>query len=117
MGQDGSVARAIATAAREVLAIKEQVNIDTESKPCNPVNLPNWETEFMSGHHAWLPDLIYVNGRFESDRAIVCDDAGNIVRDNREMSPKRCPLERSRVLPGLVNAHSHAFQRVDSRAH
>ena len=59
---------------------------------------------------AWLPDLIYLNGRFESDRAIVCDDSGNIVQIGNFENANR--LKNRALLPGLVNAHSHAFQRV-----
>ncbi len=29
---------------------------------------------------AWLPDLIYTGGRFESELALVCDEAGRIER-------------------------------------
>src|SRR5256714_1095656 len=64
---------------------------------------------------AWLPDLIYAGGRFETNRALVCDSSGNVVRissveDLRD--EKRIRLARRAMLPGLVNAHSHAFQRV-----
>src|ERR1043165_6608918 len=60
---------------------------------------------------AWLPDLLYTNGRFTSDVAVISDE--KIVR--------LCPAEEATdairltgraLLPGLVNAHSHAFQRV-----
>ena len=64
---------------------------------------------------AWLPDLLYVAGRFESDLALVCDVSGRIVRlvRNDELTDeKRIPLPRRAILPGMVNAHSHAFQRV-----
>jgi formimidoylglutamate deiminase len=62
---------------------------------------------------AWLPDLIYLDGWFESGRAIVCDDAGNIVRiAASEEVPDAIRLSGRALLPGMVNAHSHAFQRV-----
>ena len=64
---------------------------------------------------AWLPDLIYKGGRFESGRALVCDASGAIVR----LAPvaelrdeKRVRLANRAMLPSMVNAHSHAFQRV-----
>ena len=60
---------------------------------------------------AWVPDLIYTEGRFRSGVAIVCDR--NVVRvcDAAEVeNPIR--LKNRALLPGLVNAHSHAFQRV-----
>ncbi len=62
----------------------------------------------MSG--VWLPDLLYVDGRFESDRAIACDDAGIIVENADLRNAVR--LKNRALLPGLINAHSHAFQRV-----
>ncbi len=61
----------------------------------------------------WLPDLIYVDGRFQSDHALVCDDAGKIVeiiKSGEVQNARR--LKNRALLPGLVNAHSHAFQRV-----
>src|SRR5437660_6919105 len=64
---------------------------------------------------AWLPDLLYVAGGFESDLALVCDESGIIARIARadELSDeKRVRLRRRAMLPGMVNAHSHAFQRV-----
>jgi len=63
----------------------------------------------------WVPDLLYVAGRFESDLALVCDVSGRIVRLARHdelTDEKRIPLPRRAILPGMVNAHSHAFQRV-----
>ena len=61
----------------------------------------------------WLPDLIYINGRFESDRAVECDRAGNVTRivDGKD-APNAVRLRNRALLPGMVNAHSHAFQRV-----
>jgi len=62
---------------------------------------------------AWLPDFVYAEGRFLSDRAIVVDSEGRIVKiiaSNEAPDPVR--LSGKALLPGLVNAHSHAFQRV-----
>jgi formimidoylglutamate deiminase len=64
---------------------------------------------------AWLPDLIYTGGRFESGRALVCDASGTIVRLARieELrDEKQIRLANRAMLPSMVNAHSHAFQRV-----
>ena len=62
---------------------------------------------------AWLPDLIYLAGRFESGQAIVCDEAGNIVRvAASDEVPDAVRLRGRALLPGMVNAHSHAFQRI-----
>ena len=62
-------------------------------------------------HHAWLPDLVYVDGRFQSGRAVVCDSSGRIVEltDNPTNATR---LGGRAMLPGMVNAHSHAFQRM-----
>jgi formimidoylglutamate deiminase len=61
----------------------------------------------------WLPDLIYADGRFQHDLALVCDDAGRIVRLAPAVEVKNpTRLANRALLPGLVNAHSHAFQRV-----
>jgi formimidoylglutamate deiminase len=64
---------------------------------------------------AWVPDLLYHNRRFERGLALVCDDAGRIVtiaRAEELRDEKKIALSRRAVLPGMVNAHSHAFQRV-----
>jgi len=64
---------------------------------------------------AWLPDLIFTGRRFENGLALVCTSSGSILR----LSPvdelkdeKRIRLSNRAMLPGMVNAHSHAFQRV-----
>lgn len=66
-----------------------------------------------SAKTAWLPDLIYTGNRFQSDLALVCDADANIEKlaaDNN--LPQPVLLRNRAMLPGLVNAHSHAFQRV-----
>ncbi|MDT5123402.1 MAG: hypothetical protein QOC96_2884 [Acidobacteriota bacterium] len=63
---------------------------------------------------AYLPDLLYTGGRFESGVALVCDGDGritNLMRETEGVS-KVVRLRGRAMLPGLVNAHSHAFQRV-----
>src|SRR5215213_1023817 len=59
----------------------------------------------------WLPDLVYVNGRFESDRSVVCDDKILQIA-SRDEFPSGIRLNNRALLPGLINAHSHAFQRI-----
>jgi formimidoylglutamate deiminase len=60
---------------------------------------------------AWLPDLIYADGRFQSDIALVCDrNVLGLAPADEVLNPIR--LKNHALLPGLVNAHSHAFQRV-----
>jgi formimidoylglutamate deiminase len=64
---------------------------------------------------AWVPDLLYTGARFESGRALVCDTSGRIVKVAAvdELSgEKRIRLANRAMLPGMVNSHSHAFQRV-----
>ena len=62
---------------------------------------------------AWLPDYIYAEGRFQSNLALVCDDAGKVVRLAKGQEIENALRLRNRaLLPGLINAHSHAFQRV-----
>jgi formimidoylglutamate deiminase len=64
---------------------------------------------------AWLPELLFVNRAFASGRALVCDDAGTIIKIvtvDALTDEKKINLPRRALLPGMVNAHSHAFQRV-----
>ena len=59
----------------------------------------------------WLPDYVYVDGRFQAGRAVVCDSEGKIV-ELAENAPDAIRLTGRALLPGMVNAHSRAFQRV-----
>jgi formimidoylglutamate deiminase len=73
------------------------------------------EPKDLSLQIAWLPDLLYTAGKFQSGRALVCDASGNVVNvasvdELRE--EKRVRLSGRAMLPGMINAHSHAFQRV-----
>src|SRR2546423_5774612 len=64
---------------------------------------------------AWIPEILYADGRFRSGMALVCDDAGTIIsiaRVDELKGEKKINLPRRAMLPGMVNAHSHAFQRV-----
>ena len=65
---------------------------------------------------AFVPEMLYVGGRFLRGRALVCDGAGRVVRVARveELSEgaRLVQLRGRALLPGMVNAHSHAFQRV-----
>jgi formimidoylglutamate deiminase len=62
----------------------------------------------------WLPDFLYRSGRFESGTALFADRAGRITRFSQlgEDLQKAQRLPRRAILPGLVNAHSHSFQRA-----
>src|SRR5205085_8366424 len=64
---------------------------------------------------AWLPELLYTRGRFERGLALVCDEMGRITeltRAYQQLAARVVPLPGRALLPGLVNAHSHSFQRV-----
>jgi len=63
---------------------------------------------------AWLPDVIYTGGRFERGLALICDERGRILRLTRGTDGigRVIRLKNRAMLPGMVNAHSHAFQRV-----
>ncbi len=60
----------------------------------------------------WLPDLIYIDGHFQSDRALVCDDGQIVSIIDASQATDAIRLKNRALLPGLINAHSHAFQRV-----
>jgi len=61
----------------------------------------------------WLPDLIYAGGSFRCDYALLCDEAGSIAEPLQEHEVALSfRLDNRALLPGLINAHSHAFQRV-----
>ena len=62
-------------------------------------------------NQAWLPDYIYTDGRFRAGVALVADSGGRIV-ELSENVPHATRLAGRAMLPGLVNAHSHAFQRI-----
>lgn len=62
----------------------------------------------------WLADLIYLNGQFESGTAVVVDKDGRVARFSKasEDVANAHRLTNRAILPGLVNCHSHSFQRV-----
>ncbi|HVF51340.1 MAG TPA: amidohydrolase family protein, partial [Pyrinomonadaceae bacterium] len=91
--------------------------------------------DFEGTNTTWIPDLLYVNGRFERDTALACDALGNIIallrlpashnletddaprsvafpESGLALTTRIVRLRGRALLPGLVNAHSHAFQRV-----
>jgi formimidoylglutamate deiminase len=63
---------------------------------------------------AWLADLIYTGGAFESGLVMQVDDRGVITGFSRAeedlKNARRLPGRA--MLPGLVNVHSHTFQRA-----
>ncbi len=62
----------------------------------------------------WYPDLTYRDGHFEAGVAVFADTSGKITRFSSEASDlvqaKRLPARA--ILPGMINAHSHSFQRT-----
>ena len=60
----------------------------------------------------WLPELVYTNAGFERGLALQCDGPQIKHLGSAEQTPNAIPLKNRALLPGLVNAHSHAFQRV-----
>ena len=67
-----------------------------------------------SAEQGWLPDYLWVNGQIESGTAFFADESGTIVRFStaEEDLAKAKQLKNQAVFPGLVNVHSHTFQRV-----
>lgn len=68
----------------------------------------------LGAERGWLPDLIYTGGVFQSGVAIFSHENGRIRRLSSapEDLRKAQRLVGKALLPGLVNGHSHAFQRV-----
>jgi formimidoylglutamate deiminase len=64
--------------------------------------------------HGWYPDFLYRAGKFESGMAVFANAAGVVTRYSSEPADlsKAHRLANRVLLPGLVNAHSHAFQRA-----
>jgi formimidoylglutamate deiminase len=61
----------------------------------------------------WQPDYLYAGGQLRAGWTLTADADGRIAR----VGPAESEIEAVRLanralLPGLVNAHSHAFQRV-----
>ncbi len=61
-----------------------------------------------------MPDLIYTGGEFQSGVAMFADPSGRITRFSSAPSDlaQSQRLTGRALLPGLVNGHSHAFQRA-----
>jgi formimidoylglutamate deiminase len=62
---------------------------------------------------AWLPDLVYTGGKFEPGLAMMVDRGviAGFSRDEEDLKTAH-RLPGRAMLPGLVNVHSHTFQRV-----
>jgi formimidoylglutamate deiminase len=68
----------------------------------------------MPAEKGWWADYLYLDGEIVSDCAFFCDEKGVVSRFSRDQSDlmKADRLQRRFVIPGLVNAHSHTFQRA-----
>ncbi len=62
----------------------------------------------------YRPDLLFANGRFVSDAGVLAADDGTIsaIAASDTPSDTVIDLRGKALLPGLVNVHSHAFQRL-----
>lgn len=60
----------------------------------------------------WLPDLLYNKGSFIHEQSLISDEAGRVVAISRAEPERAIRLKNRALLPGLINTHSHAFQRV-----
>jgi formimidoylglutamate deiminase len=86
---------------------QQPVSLELLSRYAGLLSTPGTES-------GWLPDLIYTGGEFRSGLAMFADSAGRITRFSsapQDLS-QAARLSGRALLPGLVNGHSHAFQRV-----
>jgi formimidoylglutamate deiminase len=63
----------------------------------------------------YLPNLIYTEGAFRQGAGLLVDDNGTILRVSQDPAPDgtiTVPMPGKAMLPGLVNGHSHSFQRL-----
>lgn len=61
----------------------------------------------------WIPDLLFYENRFQTGLAVVCNSDGTIIDVvDADRASGGARLAGRALLPGLINAHSHAFQRV-----
>src|ERR1044072_1154631 len=86
------------------------------ARPLAPKRKVTTTDNDISINTTFVPDLLYDGGRFLSGRAPVWDAQGGRGGGTRveELSEETnvVRLRGRALLPGMVNAHSHAFQRV-----
>lgn len=58
------------------------------------------------------PGLTWIEGRFESDIRLSIGPDGLIESIDRDEGPVDLDLPDEALLPGMINAHSHSFQRA-----
>jgi formimidoylglutamate deiminase len=61
---------------------------------------------------AYVPDLLLSGGAVAADASLVVEDGVVVSIGPPPPDAERIPLARRVILPGLVSAHSHAFQRA-----
>ncbi|XXF79088.1 formimidoylglutamate deiminase [Myxococcaceae bacterium GXIMD 01537] len=67
----------------------------------------------MSDTTVYQPDLLYAGGRFHEGRALLVGAQGQVLPPGPAPAGARVVrLPGRALLPGLVNGHSHAFQRL-----
>lgn len=67
----------------------------------------------MSDITVYQPDFLYTGGRLHEGRALAVGAEGRILEEGAVPSGARTVRLAGRaLLPGLVNGHSHAFQRL-----
>ena len=60
----------------------------------------------------YAPELLWEDGGFRAGRAVVVENGSVSVIEDASTGTAAIQLRGRAMLPGLVNAHSHAFQRV-----
>jgi formimidoylglutamate deiminase len=63
----------------------------------------------------YLPDLLYMEGAFRSGIGLLVGDDGSIVQIGSDLAAEgltTVKMPGKAILPGLVNGHSHSFQRL-----
>lgn len=63
----------------------------------------------------YCPELLYSNGKFLTSAALLVSDSGTLMEIPEQLdttSTRIIYMPGKALLPGLVNAHSHSFQRL-----
>lgn len=62
----------------------------------------------------YRPESLYLNGRFGTNTGVLTDNSGRIsaLAEEKASSTQSVSFPRRALLPGFVNVHSHAFQRL-----
>ena len=63
----------------------------------------------------YRPELLYSNGRFIANGGVLVSESGLLLETAQTLetsSARVVSLPGKAILPGLVNVHSHSFQRL-----